>query len=82
MVQSCLHRGPVLHLLGQPAIAGTSQMLLLHGGSNANRCGLLVLQHVSEALELGGKKREEVKEGDSGYAGGGGSRVPHQVNFS
>ena len=41
-------------------------MLLLHGGSNAYRSGLLVLQHVSEALEVGGKKRE-VKEGDRGY---------------
>lgn len=43
-------------------------MLLLHGGSNANRSGLLVLQHVSEALGGGReKKREEVKEGDRGY---------------
>lgn len=44
-------------------------MLLLHGGSNAYRSGLLVLQHVSEALEVGGRKREEVKEGDRGYTG-------------
>lgn len=42
-------------------------MLLLHGGSNAYGSGLLVLQHVSEALEVGGKKREEVKEGDRGH---------------
>lgn len=55
-------------------------MLLLHGGSYAYCSGLLVLQHVSEALEVGGKKREEVKEGDRGYteeeeeAG-----FPHQV---
>lgn len=61
MVQCSLHRGPVLHLLGKPAVAGTSQMLLLHGGSNAYHRGLLVLQHVSEASEVGGKKREEVK---------------------
>lgn len=67
VIQSCLHRRPVLHLLGQPTIAGASQMLLLHGGSNAYRSGLLVLQHVSEALEVGGKKKEEVKEGDRGY---------------
>lgn len=67
VIQSGLHRRPVLHLLGQPTIAGASQMLLLHGGSNAYRSGLLVLQHVSEALEVGGKKKEEVKEGDRGY---------------
>ena len=67
MIQSSLHWGPVFHLLGQPAIPGTGQMLLLHGGSNAYCSGLLVLQHVSEALEVGGKKREEVKEGDRGY---------------
>lgn len=42
-------------------------MLLLHGGSNAYCSGLLVLQHVSEALEVGGKKKEGVKEGDRGY---------------
>lgn len=53
MIQSGLHRRPVLHLLGQPTIAGASQMLLLHGGSNAYRSGLLVLQHVSEALIQG-----------------------------
>lgn len=41
-------------------------MLLLHGGSNAYCSGLLVLQHVSEALEVGGRKKEEVKEGDRG----------------
>lgn len=55
-------------------------MLLLHGGSNAYCSGLLVLQHVSEALEVGGKKREESKRRGQGiYRGGGGSRVPHQV---
>lgn len=79
MIQSSLHRRTVLHLLGQPAVAGTSQMLLLHGGSNAYCCGLLVLQHVSEALKAGGKKRKEVKEGDGIYRVGGGGRIPHQV---
>lgn len=59
VIQSCLHWGSVLHLLGQPAITGTGQMLLLHGGSNAYRSGLLVLQHVSEALEVGGKRGRE-----------------------
>lgn len=54
-------------------------MLLLHGGSNAYCSGLLVLQHVSEALEVGGKKRKEVKEGDGIHRAGGGGRVPHQV---
>ena len=54
-------------------------MLLLHRGSNAYRSELLVLQHVSEALQVGGKKREEVKEGDGIYRVGGGSRVPYQV---
>lgn len=67
VIQSSLHWGSVLHLLGEPAVASTSQMLLLHGGSNAYRSGLLVLQHVSEALEVGGRKREEVKYGDRGY---------------
>lgn len=38
-------------------------MLLLHGGPNAHRCGLLVLQHVSEASDVGGKRRRS-KEGD------------------
>jgi len=42
-------------------------MLLLHGGPHAYRGGLIVLQHVSEAWESRGKKREEVKEGDRGY---------------
>lgn len=56
-------------------------MLLLHGGSNAYRGGLLILQHVSEALKVGGKKRKEVKERDRGYTKeGGGGRVPYQVN--
>lgn len=67
VIERSLHRGPVLHLLGQPAVAGASQMLLLHGGSNAYRSGLLVLQHVSEALEVGGKKREEVKKKGTGH---------------
>lgn len=80
VIQSSLHRRPVLHLLGQPAITGTGQMLLLHGGSNAYRSGLLVLQHVSEASELGGKEEGGSKRRGQGiYRGGGGSRVPHQV---
>ena len=59
-------------------------MLLLHGGSNAYRSGLLVLQHVSEALEVGGKKEGGSKRRGQGIyrgggGGGGGSRVPHQV---
>lgn len=66
VVQSGLHRRPVLHLLGQPAIAGTGQMLLLHGGSNAYCSGLLVLQHVSEALEVGGKKEGGSKKKGTG----------------
>lgn len=73
-----MHGGTVLHLLGQPAITGTSQMLLLHGGSNAYRSGLLVLQHVSEALEVG-RKRGSKRRGQGIYRGGG-SRVPHQLN--
>lgn len=55
-------------------------MLLLHGGSNANRTGLLVLQHVSEALEVGGKRGSK-RRGQGTYRRGGGSRVPHQVIF-
>lgn len=58
-------------------------MLLLHGGSNAYRSGLLVLQHVSEALEVGGGKKK-TKEGGRKKKGTmeaeeGGSRVPYQV---
>lgn len=63
LIESSLHRRPVLHLLGEPAVSGASQMLLLHGGPNAHRCGLLVLQHVSEASDVGGKRRRS-KEGD------------------
>lgn len=59
LTESSLDRGPVLHLLGKPTVAGASQMLLLHGGSNAYRSRLLVLQHVSEALDVGGKRRRE-----------------------
>lgn len=54
-------------------------MLLLHGGSNAYCTGLLVLQHVSEALEVGGKKEGGSKRRGQGTHRGGGSRVPHQV---
>lgn len=60
-----LHRGPVLHLLGQPPIAGAGQMLLLHGGPYAYRCGLLVLQHISEAWEVRGREGRS-KDGDKG----------------
>lgn len=76
LIESSLDRRPVLHLLGEPAVSGASQMLLLHGGPNAHRCGLLVLQHVSEASDVGGKRRRS-KEGDGKR--GGGSRVPHQL---
>lgn len=47
--QSGLHRGPVLHLLGQPSVPGAGQLLLLHGGPDIHRHRLFVLQHVSEA---------------------------------
>lgn len=53
-------------------------MLLLHGGSNAYRSGLLVLQHVSEALEVGGGREGggggSRRRGEGAYRGGGGSR--------
>lgn len=80
VIQCSLHRRPVLHLLGQPAVAGTGHMLLLHGSSNAHRIGLLVLQHVSEALKVGGKEEGGNKGREMGYteeeeeAG-----FPHQV---
>lgn len=78
VIQSSLHWRTILHLLGQPAIPGTGQMLLLHGGSNAYCCRLLVLQHVSEALEAGEKEGGNKRRGQ-GIHRGGGSRVPHQV---
>lgn len=49
-LQSSLHRGSVLHLLGQSSVSGTGQLLLLlHGGPNVDWHRLFVLQHVSEA---------------------------------
>lgn len=59
LIEGSLDRRSVLHLLGKPTVSGASQMLLLHGGSNAYRSGLLVLQHVSEALDVGGKRRRK-----------------------
>lgn len=49
MLQGSLHRGPVLHLLGEATIPGAGRVLLLHGGPDATHGRLLVLQHVCEA---------------------------------
>lgn len=53
MLQGSLHRGPVLHLLGEATIPGAGRVLLLHGGPDATHGRLLVLQHVCEALIQG-----------------------------
>lgn len=60
VLQSGLHRGPVLHLLREPAVPRTGHVLLLHGRPDATHCRLLVLQHVREAC--GTQQKEEGRE--------------------
>lgn len=49
VLQCCLHRRPVLHLLGEAAVPGAGHVLLLHRRPDANGGRLLVLHHVCEA---------------------------------
>lgn len=77
MLQGSLHRGPVLHLLSEPAVARTGHVLLLHGRPDATRCRLLVLQHVCEACgTTEGGDRERERGGKGGYEE---RRVPNQI---
>lgn len=61
-----LHGRTVLHLLGQPAVAGAGRVVLLHAGADIHRQRLLVLQHVCEASKVehrtGGKVYESKKK--------------------
>lgn len=62
VLQGSLHRGPVLHLLSEPAVACTGHVLLLHGRPDATHCRLLVLQHVCEAFGIQQKKEGRERE--------------------
>lgn len=80
VLQGSLHRGPVLHLLSEPAVACTGHVLLLHGRPDATHCRLLVLQHVCEAFGIQQKKEGRERERERGGKGGYEERrIPNQI---
>lgn len=80
VLQGSLHRGPVLHLLSESAVACAGHVLLLHGRPDATHCRLLILQHVCEAFGIQQKKEgreRERKRGERGIRGKEGSKSNH-----